>query len=459
MRLAVIGTGYVGLVTAGCLANEGFHLSCIDREQDKIHALNEGTLPFYEPGLQGIISSALERSKIEFTTCYEDAICDAAVIFIAVGTPLDEYGKLDLSQIFDVFERLVPFLNTHKVLVIKSTVPVGTAHKLTDYILKLNPQAKFDIILNPEFLRAGSAVHDFMHPDRMVLGSTNGSGLDTIKRVYERWIHGGTPCIETTYESAEIIKQAANAFLATKLSFINEISDLCELSGANIHEVTQGLSYDPRIGHHYLSPGPGFGGSCLNKDASSLVSSGESYGFDLSVVKAAAASNQKRKKSLADRVLAYCGGSVQGMRITLLGLTFKEETDDMRESPSLDLIPALIAAGASIVAHDPLGSINAQRLLPNIDFRDDIYQALASADVAVLMTSHHQFKNLDLRKVKQLMKGDTFIDLRNALDGEDISVVGFHYYSLGFRYPSSIKKKSLAEPSQVTVPIVQAAIP
>lgn len=447
MRLAVIGTGYVGLVTAGCLANEGFHLSCIDRERDKIHALNEGTLPFYEPGLQGIISSALERSKIEFTTSYEDAITDASVIFIAVGTPLDEYGKLDLSQIFDVFEKLAPFLNTHKVLVIKSTVPVGTARKLTDYILKHNPQAKFDIISNPEFLRAGSAVHDFMHPDRIVLGSNNGSSLEIIRRVYERWIHNGTPCIETIYESAEIIKQAANAFLATKLSFINEISDLCELSGANIHEVTQGLSSDPRIGHQYLSPGPGFGGSCLNKDASSLVSSGESYGFDLAVVKAAVASNQKRKKSLTDRVTAYCGGSVQGMRITVLGLTFKEETDDMRESPSLDLIPTLIAGGANIVACDPLGNMNAQRLLPNTEFREDVYQALASADVAVLMTSHHQFKNLDLGKVKQSMKGDILIDLRNALDKDAVSTAGFHYYPLGYGYPSSIQTNYLTKAS------------
>jgi UDPglucose 6-dehydrogenase len=436
MRITVIGAGYVGLVTAGCLASEGFHLSCIDNHAEKIGALKRGVLPFYEPGLQTIISDGLKSSQIRFTTCYEEAVAEAEVIFVAVGTPLQGHAELDLSQLFEAAEQLVPYLSSHKIIVIKSTVPIGTARKISSFILQKDPKAKFSIVSNPEFLRAGSAVNDFMQPDRIVLGLENGTSHQLLKRVYKRWISSGTPCIETTFESAEIIKQASNAFLATKLSFINEISDLCELLGANIQEVSQ-----------YLSAGPGFGGSCLNKDASSLASVGDACGSDLSIVKAAVSSNQKRKLSLAERVKAYCGGSVEGMRLVILGLTFKEETDDMRESPSLDLIPALEAFGANIVACDPLGRTTAQHILLTIDYEDDAYQALVSADAIILMTAHSQFRQLDLRKVKELMAGNVIIDMRNAFDRESMSKHGFQYYSLGCVYEHNTQNADLKKAS------------
>jgi UDPglucose 6-dehydrogenase len=443
MRLAVVGTGYVGLVSGACLAEIGHDVVCVDVDAVKVELLSQGTVSIFEPGLRGLVGRGLESGRLRFTTSLVEAVADREVVFIAVGTPAGDDGAADLSQVFGVTEEMAPALAEGVMVVVKSTVPVGTSAAVEARIREERTDLAFEIGSNPEFLRQGAAVADFMHPDRLVIGTRSYRGEQIMRHVYQPILHEGAPVLFTAVETSELIKYAANSFLATKLAFINEMADLCERVGADVNEVAKGMSLDDRISEKFLAAGPGFGGSCLPKDIQALVHTSSSYGVESRVVGAAIEANQQRRRNIASRLFDALGG-LEGRQVAVLGLTFKANTDDVRDSPALEIIEEILRLGAHVVAYDPEGMQNAKGLLNSVDFANDAYGALQGADAAIIATEWAEFGTLDLERVRTALRGDVIVDLRNLYDPRDMADSRLNYYSVG--RPPTLVTESVPSP-------------
>ncbi|HEY1720302.1 MAG TPA: UDP-glucose/GDP-mannose dehydrogenase family protein [Magnetospirillaceae bacterium] len=432
MRIAMIGTGYVGLVSGACFSEFGMDVICVDKDTSKIESLRKGRMPIFEPGLEQMVAENVKAGRLSFSTNLAESVKGADAVFIAVGTPSRRGdGHADLSYVYAAAKEIAEAIDGYTVVVTKSTVPVGTGREVSRIIKETRPKAQFDVVSNPEFLREGSAIADFMRPDRVVIGTDSEKARAVMRQLYRVLYLIETPMVLTGLETAELIKYAANTFLAAKITFINEIADLCEKVGADVHDVSRGIGLDGRIGRKFLHPGPGYGGSCFPKDTLALVRTARDAGAPLRIIEAVVSVNDERKKSMAARVIAACGGSVQGKTIAALGLTFKPNTDDMRDSPSLDLVPALKAAGATIRAFDPEGMEEAKKLLPEITYCKDAYEALEGADCAVLVTEWNEFRALDFGRAKKLVKAPVMVDLRNVYSPEDMEAAGFRYTCIG----------------------------
>ena len=432
MKIAMIGTGYVGLVSGAGFSEFGTDVVCVDKDATKIAMLRNGEMPIYEPGLEDLVARNVDAGRLYFTTELEAAVAGAEAVFIAVGTPSRRGdGHADLSYVHAAAREIASAIRQYTVVVTKSTVPVGTGREIEAIIREVNPEADFDVASNPEFLREGSAIVDFMRPDRVVIGTGSMRARDVMRKLYRPLYLIETPILFTRRETSELIKYAANAFLATKITFINEIADLCDRVGADVHLVARGIGLDGRIGPKFLHPGPGYGGSCFPKDSLALVKTARDKGAPLRIVEAVADINDTRKRAMAQRVIDACGGEVEGRTIAILGVTFKPNTDDMRESPSLDIVPMLQAAGAVIRAYDPEGMAEAGPLLPDVAWCDGAYDALLDADAVVILTEWNQFRNLDLDRVKALLKAPVFVDFRNIYDPREMAEAGFTYTSVG----------------------------
>ncbi len=432
MRVVMIGAGYVGLVSGTCLAEFGFNVTCVDALPEKIAMLQRGEIPIYEPGLDALVAKNVAANRLDFTIDLATAVRQADAVFIAVGTPSRRGdGHADLTFVYQAAEQIAKALQGYTVVVTKSTVPVGTSREVARIIKATNPHVDFDVCSNPEFLREGSAINDFMRPDRVVIGVETERAAEAMRRLYRPLYLIETPIVEVAPETAEIIKYSANAFLATKITFINQIADLCEKVGADVQDVARGIGLDGRIGKKFLHAGPGYGGSCFPKDTKALVQTAQQYGIDLSIVENVVKANDARKLAMAERVLKALGDHPVGKTVGVLGITFKPNTDDMRDAPSLDIIPALQAAGVNIQAYDPAGQHEAEKLLPNVTWCSDAYAAIKGADVAVLITEWNEFRALDLRKVKSLMQQPVMVDLRNVYKPDEIRAAGFSYTSIG----------------------------
>ena len=431
MHIAVIGTGYVGLVTGACFADFGMRVTCVDKDEDKITSINAGRMPIYEPGLDALVAKGVREGRLEFSTDVRGTVAQSLVVFLAVGTPPSGDGSADMSQIDEVAYEIAKALNGYKVIVTKSTVPVGAASRIKKIIEenKATP-SRFSVAANPEFLREGAAINDFMRPDRVVIGCTDDEAVAILKDIYRPLYLLETPFVITTPESAEMIKYASNAFLATKVSFINEISGLCELLGADVHDVAKGMGMDVRIGSKFLHPGPGFGGSCFPKDAQALVALGRSVNYDVRIVAAALRVNECQKDSIIDRIRRLLP-RLDGKTIAILGLAFKPETDDIREAPSIRIIGDLLEAGAGIRAYDPAAMESARRLLTDVEYCEDEYEAARGSDGLVVVTEWNQFRRLDMDRLKQLMREPNIIDLRNLYEPETMRSAGFKYLAMG----------------------------
>ncbi len=432
MRIAMVGTGYVGLVSGACFSEFGIEVVCVDKDTAKIQALRQGRMPIFEPGLDTMVAENVRAGRLSFSTDLASALKGVDAVFIAVGTPSRRGdGHADLSFVYAAAAEIARAIDRYTVVVTKSTVPVGTGREVARIVRETNPKAEFDVVSNPEFLREGSAIGDFMRPDRVVIGTDSERARAVMRQLYRVLYLIETPMVFTGLETSELIKYAANTFLAAKITFINEIADLCEKVGADVHDVARGIGLDGRIGRKFLHPGPGYGGSCFPKDTLALVQTARSVGNPLRIVEAVVAVNDERKKGMAQRVIAACGGSVKGKTIAALGLTFKPNTDDMRDSPSLDIVPALQAAGADVRAFDPEGMDEAKKLLSNVTYCDDAYAALEGADCAVLITEWNEFRALDLGRAKRLLKAPIMVDLRNVYSPEDMAAAGFAYSCIG----------------------------
>lgn len=432
MRIAVIGTGYVGLVSGVCFSECGFHVTCVDRDEAKINALMNGVIPIFEPGLEVLVQRNRTGGRLHFTTSLPDAVANADVVIIAVGTPESESGLPDLSQLEAVVESLAGALKKNTVVIIKSTVPVGTNRAVADTFAKWLPKLRIDVVSNPEFLREGAAIKDFMQPDRVVAGIASSQVKEVITRLYAPITRTGAPLLFTTYESAEMIKYVANCMLSMRLSFINEMADICEQNGANIRDVAKGVGLDARIGDKFLRPGPGYGGSCFPKDTLALQTMARSAGVPSSLVESTIASNFLRKERMVGKVVKTAGGSVTGKTIAVLGLTFKPETNDMREAASLVILPALLEQGATLRAYDPQGMKEAKELLRgDIHWCASMDEALSGADLFLLLTEWEEFRGLDLAHARTLMRAPVAVDLRNVYKRTDMKRHGFHYVSIG----------------------------
>ncbi len=432
MRIAVIGTGYVGLVSGACFSEFGVTTVCVDKDAEKIARLKDGKMPIYEPGLDDLVLKNVNADRLSFTTNLAGAVAGADAVFIAVGTPTrPEDGAADLRYVYGVAEELARGLDGYTVVVTKSTVPVGTGREVEAIVRRTRPDVDFDIASNPEFLREGSAINDFMRPDRVVIGAESERARETMRRLYRPLYLIETPIVMTSVETAELTKYAANAFLATKITFINEIADLCEKVGADVHDVARGIGLDGRIGKKFLHPGPGYGGSCFPKDTMALVQTARKAGAPARIVEAVVEVNDRRKKQMAERIITACGGSVAGKTIGVLGVTFKPNTDDMRDAPALEIVPALQAAGARIRAYDPEGMEEARKLLTGIEWCRDAYDALSGADAATVLTEWNEFRALDFGRMRKAMKGLVVVDLRNVYNPDEVAAAGFHYSSIG----------------------------
>jgi UDPglucose 6-dehydrogenase len=433
MNVAMIGSGYVGLVSGACFAEFGATVTCIDVDQTKIDRLNAGEIPIYEPGLEDLVERNVKADRLTFTSSYDPAIGEADLVFIAVGTPTRRGdGHADLVYVYEAARQIARYLDGYTVVVDKSTVPVGTARQVSRIIKGENPEADFDVASNPEFLREGAAIDDFMHPDRVVLGVESERAEQLLHELYRPLNLIEAPIVITNLESAELVKYASNAFLATKISFINEIANLCEHVGADVHSVAKGMGMDRRIGGKFLHAGPGYGGSCFPKDTTALIRIAQEHGASCRIVEATVEVNAAQKARMVKKIREALGGSEAGKTIAVLGLTFKPETDDMRDSPSLAIIPNLIDKGASILAHDPQGMEDAKKLLPDqVNYFTDVYSTAKGADAVVLMTEWNEYRGLDLGRFKELMQGNVFIDLRNVYEKTHLSSLGFNYYCVG----------------------------
>lgn len=432
MRIAMVGTGYVGLVSGACFSEFGIDVVCVDKDTDKIDCLNRGEIPIYEPGLEQLVARSRDEGRLSFSTDLATSVAAADAVFIAVGTPSRRGdGHADLGFVHQAAREIAAALDGYTVVVTKSTVPVGTGAEVTRIIRDVRPDAEFDVASNPEFLREGSAINDFMRPDRVVIGVESERARDVMRQIYRPLFLIETPIIFASPATAELTKYAANAFLAAKVTFINEIASLCERVGADVHDVARGIGLDGRIGSKFLHPGPGFGGSCFPKDTLALTRIAQQAGAPIRMVETVVEVNEARKAHMAEKVIAHCGGSVQGKTIAVLGLTFKPNTDDMREAPSLKIVPALQAAGATIRAYDPEGMAEAKKLLEGIEWCENAYETLEEADVLVIITEWNAFRALDLDRMKQLMKSPVMVDLRNIYNPAEMSAAGFHYTSVG----------------------------
>ena len=432
MRIAVIGSGYVGLVSGACFSEFGVDVTCVDLDAEKIARLKRGEMPIYEPGLDQLVATNVAAKRLSFTTDLASAVKQADAVFIAVGTPSRRGdGHADLSYVFGAAEDVARALDGYTVVVTKSTVPVGTGRKVAEVLRRVRPDGDFDVVSNPEFLREGSAIGDFMRPDRVVIGAETEEARAVMRELYRPLFLSETPILFTTIETAELTKYAANSFLATKISFINEIADLCEKVGADVQDVAKGIGLDGRIGRKFLHAGPGYGGSCFPKDCLALVKTAQDASAPVSIVEAVIRVNDDRKEAMAARIIRACGGNVRDKTLAVLGLTFKPNTDDMRDSPSLVIVPALQAAGAKVRTFDPEGMTEAAKLLHDVAFCKSAYEAMKDADALVIVTEWNEFRALDLGRVKSLLRTPTVIDLRNIYKPEDMSAEGFYYVSVG----------------------------
>ena len=432
MRVAIIGTGYVGLVSGACFADFGHTVTCVDKDEGKIEKLKNGIMPIYEPGLEGLVASNVKEERLFFTTDAKEAIKNADAVFIAVGTPSRRGdGHADLSYVYGAAEEIAQLMEGFTVVVTKSTVPVGTGDEVEEIIRRTRADADFAVVSNPEFLREGAAIKDFKIPDRVVVGTDDERARQVMKELYRPLFLNETPILFTTRRTSELIKYAANAFLAVKITFINEMADLCEKVGANVQEVSRGIGLDGRIGAKFLNAGPGYGGSCFPKDTLALTKTANDYGSPVRIIDTVIEVNAGRKKAMADKVIAAMGGDVSGKTIGVLGLAFKQNTDDMRDAPSLDIVPALQKAGARIVAFDPEAMKEASHLLKDVEFASSAYGAVDGADAIVIITEWDQFRALDLNRIKAAMKGNVVVDLRNIYHPDDVAKHGFAYTSIG----------------------------
>jgi len=432
MRIAMIGTGYVGLVSGACFSEFGLDVVCVDKDEAKIARLLQGEMPIYEPGLDALVESNRKAGRLSFTTDLAAAVAKADAVFIAVGTPSRRGdGHADLTYVFAAAQEIARALDKYTVVVTKSTVPVGTGRAVARVIRETRPDAAFDVVSNPEFLREGSAINDFMRPDRIVIGTSSERARELMRALYRPLYLIETPIVFTSVETSELIKYAANTFLATKITFINEIADLCEKLGADVHDVARGIGLDGRIGRKFLHPGPGYGGSCFPKDTLALVRTAQEAGAPLRIVETVVDINDQRKKRMAGKIIDALGGTVAGKTVAVLGLTFKPNTDDMRDSPSLEIVPALQRAGATVRAFDPEGMAEARKLLDDVVWCDTAYECMGGADALAILTEWNEFRALDLARVKRLMRQPVLIDLRNIYEPATVTAAGFTYVCIG----------------------------
>jgi len=431
MHIAVIGSGYVGLVTGACFAEFGVDVACVDVDADKIAQLSRGQATIYEPGLDQLLQKNLQAGRLRFTTDLQSAVEPASVIFLAVGTPPKPDGSADLTFVDNAVRGVAAHIHSYKVVAMKSTVPVGTGKRLTALIKNHLPKpVDFSVVSNPEFLREGAAIGDFMRPDRVVIGSNDERATELMRELYRPLYLIETPFVITSVEGAELTKYAANAFLATKISFINEIANLCERVGCDVHQVARAVGMDRRIGSKFLHPGPGFGGSCFPKDTRALSVIGRQYDSPTTIVDAVIDVNDRQRKSMLPKIENIVDG-LQGKRVAVFGLSFKPETDDMRDAPSVDIIRGLLDAGAAVVAYDPVAQSEAEKHLPRIEYAEDEYAAAAGADVLVFITEWNQFRALDMERIHKLMRTPNIADLRNIYEPADMRELGFNYVGVG----------------------------
>jgi UDPglucose 6-dehydrogenase len=432
MRVAMIGTGYVGLVSGACFADFGHEVTCVDKDASKVETLNAGGIPIYEPGLDMLVERNVREGRLSFTQDLAEAVRTADAVFIAVGTPSRRGdGFADLSYVYAASKEIAEVMDGRTVVVTKSTVPVGTGDEVERIIRETRPDADFAVVSNPEFLREGAAIDDFKRPDRVVVGTDDDKARQLMRELYRPLFLNETPIVFTSRRTSELIKYAANAFLAMKITFINEIADLCEKVGANVQEVAKGVGLDNRIGGKFLHAGPGYGGSCFPKDTLALTRTAQDSGTPLRLIETVVSVNDARKKAMAGKIIEACGGSVDGKTIAILGVTFKPNTDDMRDAPSLDIIPALQAGGATIRAFDPAGTLEAEKLFQNVEFVSGPYFCTENADAAVIITEWNEFRALDLQRVKSSMRAPVMIDLRNIYNPDEVRAAGFSYTSVG----------------------------
>lgn len=431
LKIATIGAGYVGLVTGVCFSDFGYDVTCVDKDSRKIAKLESGEMPIFEEGLEGLVKRNKRDGRLHFTTDLAAAAPEADVVFIGVGTPPAEDGSADLQYVMAAARELAPLLSGFSVIAIKSTVPVGTSDKVETLMREVAPKAEFAVVSNPEFLREGVAISDFTNPDRVIIGTTDERARDVMARLYRPFSALGPPIVFTDRRTSELLKYSANAFLATKISFINEIADLCEAVGANVTDLAFGMGLDERIGSKYLAPGPGYGGSCFPKDTIALLDIAKKAGVEARIVEQVVNVNEARKDSMAQKVMALCGGSVKGLTVAMLGLAFKPDTDDVRETPAFPIIEVLQKAGANIRAFDPAAMEESKDYLTDVAYCEDAYDCAEGADVVVLATEWPQFRDLDFPRLGNLMSGKRFADLRNVYVPDDVRRHGFDYVSIG----------------------------
>jgi UDPglucose 6-dehydrogenase len=432
MRIAMIGTGYVGLVSGTCFAEFGVEVTCVDKDENKITQLKKGVIPIYEPGLEAMVAKNAQRGNLKFTTDLKEAMQGADAVFVAVGTPSRRGdGHADLGYVYEAVKEIARNISRYTVVVMKSTVPVGTTRKVAGLIAQENPKAEFDVANNPEFLREGSAIADFMRPDRVVIGTDSERAREVLRGLYRPLYLIETPIVFSSPETSELTKYAANAFLATKITFINEIADLCEKTGANVQDVARAIGLDGRIGRKFLHAGPGFGGSCFPKDTLALIKTANDFKTPIKIVEAVVQVNEARKKQMAERVIAACGGSMKDVAVAVLGLTFKPNTDDMRDAASLVIVPMLQQAGATIRAFDPAGMEEAGKMMSGITFCSDAYDAMEGADAAVILTEWNEFRALDPARMASTLTKKILLDFRNIYKPSDMKAAGLIYSSIG----------------------------
>ena len=430
-KICMVGTGYVGLVTGACLADFGNQVTCVDVDEGKITSLNQGQIPFYEPGLRELVERNKTKGRLTFTTELNQTIQDSEIVFIAVGTPMGEGGAVDLSAVFQVAETVAENLSGYKIVVNKSTVPVGTGARVQQIIAeKTGGKVEFDVVSNPEFLREGSAIGDFMHPDRVVIGSTSSRAMKVMSEIYRPLYLIETPIVQAAVETAEMIKYASNAFLATKISFINEISRLCEEVGADVQVLAKAVGLDGRIGPKFLHAGAGYGGSCFPKDTVGLLKVAEAAGVELRIVRAAVEANERQRAMMVQKVVDAVG-DLSGKTIGVLGLSFKPRTDDVREAPAIYIIRDLQARGAKIRAYDPVAISNATEVLEQVEYCNDAYAVCDGSDALILMTEWNEFRELDMVRIRELLKKPVVVDTRNIYDPEEMNTLGFQYVGVG----------------------------
>ena len=452
MHITIIGTGYVGLVSGACFAQFGHVVTCVDTDERKVARLRAGEIPIYEPGLESVVADNVRADRLRFSTTLADSMGEADAVFIAVGTPSRRGdGHADLSFVEQAARDVAAAMTRYTVVVDKSTVPVGTGRRVMQIIREARPDAEFDVVSNPEFLREGSAIEDFMRPDRVIIGAETDRAREVMRGIYRPLFLIETPIMFTSLETAELTKYAANAFLATKITFINEIADLCERLGADVQDVAKGMGLDGRIGKKFLHAGPGYGGSCFPKDTLALVKTARSVEIPVRIVEAVVDVNESRKRSMAQRVIAAAGGSLAGATVAVLGVSFKPNTDDMRDAPSLDVVPALQEAGATVRAYDPAAMTEAKKHLDGVEWCDGAYEAIQGADVLVILTEWNEFRALDLPRVLDLMKRPIVVDLRNVYRPSEMAAAGFTYHSIG-RVPVSPSGAAITEASHEVTP-------